>query len=375
MKTMELKIKVKTPLHIGDHDSRKWSAFSDYIAKDGKIQFVDARRLNNLLAGDDKLMDAYLQMIRRGQGRGSREQSLGAFLSAQNIPAEEVISTLSLQVSGIISGREIKPFIARNGKPFIPGSSLKGAIRSTMAYDYVQHHPESKRRILNDILKKNQKPDFRKFEQEIFGSSPHTDLLRFLHAGDSSDFDPDDRFVQTTWTYHIKKGVAEIPISKECLKPDAEAFFRIKKLALNSKVHEGGFRTRFEKLNGKEDLFHIVNAFALRFAEREIEELNGKPGLEKVVNFYQKLISEITAENGKKAFLMLGAGTGIFTKTILLIFSSTEIERIRESMKETKASRNFGWVKGKRSELFPVTRHVYMSGDKVTGILGWVEIY
>jgi len=67
------------------------------------------------------------------------------------------------------------------GRPFIPGSSIKGAIRTAvLASATAGMRPEH----LN-VLNGKGMPDASMMEKRLFGSDPNSDVFRFLHVGDA----------------------------------------------------------------------------------------------------------------------------------------------------------------------------------------------
>jgi len=67
------------------------------------------------------------------------------------------------------------------GRPYIPGSSIKGAIRTAVLATIADGmQPEQL-----EILSKKGKPDANVMEKKLFGNDPNSNIFRFLHVGDA----------------------------------------------------------------------------------------------------------------------------------------------------------------------------------------------
>jgi CRISPR/Cas system CSM-associated protein Csm5 (group 7 of RAMP superfamily) len=116
-----LKMKVLTPIHVGGTQEKHLVEGLDYI-KDGKsVYILDQQKLL------DKL-DMYI--LSEALLSGQKDNLLRALQSSKINPKE--VSSDVFQVDEDYGSSEIKAFIKEGmyGKPYVPGSSLKGALRS-----------------------------------------------------------------------------------------------------------------------------------------------------------------------------------------------------------------------------------------------------
>lgn len=210
-----------TPVHIGSVE-QNLTPF-EYIIKNGHVYHISEERLSQFLAKLN-LIDRFVVEVER---EGHRFRILD-FLQRQKIQVD--INQL-LDLSGgrharIIGNpstmQDYKPFIRDGmGKIYIPGTSIKGVIRTAILYcalkDFKEKDPAGfSKRIENkieqdieqDIRKKNKKEMFEWGNKEWFESfilehnnteeskqkkGPHTDWLRMLHVTDAypdSNFEP-----------------------------------------------------------------------------------------------------------------------------------------------------------------------------------------
>ncbi|MGQ9716760.1 MAG: type III-A CRISPR-associated RAMP protein Csm5, partial [Anaerolineae bacterium] len=101
-------------------------------------------------------------------------------------------------------------------RPYLPGTSLKGALRTALAWrawEALGLRPE--RQMLEP------KPRFaaRNYERRIFGDDPNHDLLRALHVGDSEPVGADRLIVINARVLH-RSGQMASPIALEAVAPD-----------------------------------------------------------------------------------------------------------------------------------------------------------
>ncbi|MCB0165230.1 MAG: type III-A CRISPR-associated RAMP protein Csm5 [Anaerolineae bacterium] len=98
---------------------------------------------------------------------------------------------------------------------YLPGSSLKGAIRTALAWHGWQE--KHKKPDLRD-LERNRKYAGRRIEQEIMGPDPNHDLLRALHVSDSAPAGKDRFLVLNVQV--ITAGGMQSPIELEAIQAD-----------------------------------------------------------------------------------------------------------------------------------------------------------
>lgn len=203
-------------------------------------------------------------------------------------------------------------------QPYIPGSSLKGALRTALAW--IAWEDLGIKISVNEI---GDRPKFaaQKLERRLFvqpdAPSQHTpnyDLLRALQVSDSTPV-PAERLMIINSTVINRRGFMGkgIPIELEALRPQTllEATLKID-LALFSEWA----RQRGLKLAGAEWLRQLPAVLQRRARERFEQELSwfNFPNIQRLVGNYQKLAS--TPLNGNQFLLQIGWGTGWDDKTL-----------------------------------------------------------
>lgn len=140
-------------MHIGGAQEKHWQKGLDYSIKDGKVYFIDQNTLIKRFS-----VDKYANALARGK---------------LNELLPDDLSTVSLRAAPFSGDtREIKQHVKNlgTGKPIIPGSSLKGAIRSVIFSYLVSRNPDL-RHNTNYI------------ENNVFGKIQQ-DFMRFVQVGD-----------------------------------------------------------------------------------------------------------------------------------------------------------------------------------------------
>ncbi|MGQ9546579.1 MAG: type III-A CRISPR-associated RAMP protein Csm5 [Dehalococcoidia bacterium] len=167
-------LKPITPLHIGSGDTLEPY---EYAVLDGNLYCFDPYELLPQLGPE--LQNRFLDLVATSPGELQRLLHEHAALvktsrlARFNIPlAAEAQQLYRQQLDNRRATLTIFPFIKTSGKPFIPGSSLKGAIRTALLYHRLKEHTPL--------------TDAKKLEQHVFGYRSVTDdPFKTLKIGDS----------------------------------------------------------------------------------------------------------------------------------------------------------------------------------------------
>jgi len=212
-------LKTVSPVHIGSVE-QKLTSF-EYLEKDGIVYHLSEDKLAQVLAGLN-LVEPY---VREVEIRGSNLRIMDFFRRhGVRINEKNLIELISGRCSRILGDasamRDFRPFIRDGmGRIYIPGTSIKGVIRTAILYCALRdlkekdaakfvEHVES--RIERDMMQRRDKKKMSEwlnkewFESFILqptdhaqdsnqGMGPHTDWLRMLHITDAypdSAFEP-----------------------------------------------------------------------------------------------------------------------------------------------------------------------------------------
>jgi len=165
---MKVKFKILTPIHIGSGDVI--NRF-DYVLFDNGIGIIDKAKFNERVKKDKKLFNEFLRSSENINDLVDflEEEVLDEEVKEIIEADEEILNKLEKNFS-----RGIESFIKDTflEKPIIPGSTIKGAIR-TAILNYVVFYNNNLKKINNSFL----------LEKEVFGDVKE-DVLKALFVED-----------------------------------------------------------------------------------------------------------------------------------------------------------------------------------------------
>lgn len=145
----EFKIQLTTLSPLAINNGEQLSPLSDYFIVAGRLHYVDANEFQQLLSTDDELMGKYEAKIKTTEIEGA-QNFLNKMLS------NEALKGIANGTSVAFSGTKtflLNTIIRSNGQPYIPGSSIKGAIKNAFLYYWLRELEGQKR--LNSFLLKH----------------------------------------------------------------------------------------------------------------------------------------------------------------------------------------------------------------------------
>lgn len=151
VKVYEVTLEALTPLHVGSGEEL---TPLDYIHLGDRLVVVDHDRLFAEL-DRRRLLNDYLRRLEGGDG----PLSLTKFLQEKRVRLEDVASAVrrySIKVGPAAAGarfeRRVKTVIrSQDGSVYIPGSSLKGALRTSLIYYVLQGDDGLRRNLLTKL--------------------------------------------------------------------------------------------------------------------------------------------------------------------------------------------------------------------------------
>jgi len=197
----KMKFFVRSPIHIGSVDQRI-TPFEYFLIEQYVYQISDEKLGIFLLKKN--LIEPFVHAL---QKEGQKFRLLNFFKGKWINIRENDLSDLSKSKTKLIGDatrlKDYRPFIKDGfGKPYIPGTSIKGVIRTAVLYNallnYKVNNPDEFQNNIIERIKKTPPKEFRRKKpftwlQEKFlenfhlsgkGNSPNTDWLRMLHASD-----------------------------------------------------------------------------------------------------------------------------------------------------------------------------------------------
>jgi len=160
-KKYHIELEVLTPLHVGAGQEKDWMKGSDYVKDAGKIYVLNQREVAKKLS-----VEELTGFLVNKDDRGLKKKLAGALPEVSDMVFDAPAN----------SDNDIKVFIKNglNHKPFVPGSSVKGALRSILLDYFITDK--------NNIDRRD-----KRFEEKFLGSANKGDeFMRFIKISDGS---------------------------------------------------------------------------------------------------------------------------------------------------------------------------------------------
>ena len=383
-----------TPVHIGTGETLN---FMDGCYANGRWYHIDLDKVLahpstdlNALTSEMAQRDFRWERYLRQHGSDLSELSAYSFLcpqSPEEVEIREAIKTV-------------------HNQPYIPGSTLKGAIRTRLLWDIVNNEDEEHYEQSLDYLKalsnkgprgnqeKNQPA--RRIENFAFGKDPNHDLLRALQISDTKSLESDVLEIGMVWTVTLNQGnqlEEKINRGRE-YRNFVQQLRSGQHLTFTLKIDELLFRERekarldfnelqIDAVQNIADVCHWVTADLIE-RERNFFNVHNLP---EIADVYDRLI-HCNDNLPKGAFLLqIGWGTGYHTSTITPLFlpdenSDEELDEgnpmDKESFTNLRKRFKLGESRSQRGHYderkFPKTRRILYRGQNPIAPLGWVKI-
>jgi len=255
---------------------------------------------------------------------------------------------------------------------YLPGSSLKGALRTVLAWaTYVVQKREPDLARLGRSRSWAAQP----LEQEVFGRDPNHDWLRALHVEDSRPLTTEGNLALRTIRVYPTATDDSPGLNVDAEVVEKGAVFQ-SAITVDEYSLEGWVANRLGwrgKRRWIERLPRLAKAYARQRLSVEAAYLNKHGGPVATRRFYDALINEIWSTLGEnEMILQLGWGAGWESKTLgsgLLRQDNRAFERLLRTYRMTKERDR------RPDDPFPKSRHLVLNGrGQPAEPLGWVKI-
>lgn len=365
--TKKFKITVLTPVHIGS-GFRKMKGIDFYFdERTAQVILVDLDEIGVALADKPQALNELANL--------DEHHSIGDLIRDHHL---ELKNSRKYAIASGPIGKDFLEFIRTGmGAPFIPGSSLKGSLR-TMILSIILNgkSPDERRKLLYSIpTGGNHKYADKELLKKIFGINPNYDLMRTLTVSDSQFQDADLMLIESRVLSQDYRGWHWKPNNDnpmkvwcEVLRPgcQAEITFSLDNFLLNDPkaVNELNFPNRIAA--DFDRLMTDVNQYSLRMLEAELNYFekrhNEKSELDYVLKALDTVKRHITA-SPKSMVIRLGWGSGWQSMTGDYINDASLMQQIRQ-----------GFRLGRPGMPFPKSRKIGFENGKPTFPFGWIKL-
>lgn len=401
MKKTKIKLELLSPVHIGTGEKLRRGI--DFWVHRDTCYFIDVKKLTAELR-DKGCGDEYVTAIRE------RGLNTMGFLREHQIALQKVVKEYHSMAKFHLRGKTIYPFKRDPlGEPYIPGSAIKGAIRTAVLWKMVREDKsdrfvtqgyevlrkklpppgahltrEEKERIKSEIGSFLNPEFLQDYAPEGGERDAHTDILRALGVSDTLPVAPpnsleikpvkmislgDEGNGRGWHPSHLKvKGKVirdwktgkpvDIDIYAECMVPtkqrpiEMEVKVKIDEMILDDLQPQSQSKVPpwCRSLEGIMDVCQEFTDFCIK--QEEMGFYQELKGVDKMEGFYKK----------ERPNLRIGWGSGLAETTILSLLPPDIRQRVQ------------GIFNGASGPKFPKTRRVIVEGKEPSLPLGWMRL-
>lgn len=359
------KITTLTPVHVGSGTT--YNRNIDFVQEEGRIGIVDANKVAALIGSDKTAIDQWVNAIDKGtplldflrNGRGLRNVKLDdiseriCLLQDTNHQAQNLKEQYRTSIEGVC----------------IPGSSLKGAIK-TAVWNDMANDGFLERLSVNDLKNRKGHWDDGTVDTKLFGGSANEQSTRFLKIGDAHFGDVltevyemkiiNKRFEK--WKFKEGTNLTEVIPSE--LERSFE--FKIDELLLSRNIEKDAERKiwtnhKIEYLQGGiQGLATLINQFTLGLLNWELdvleeEKLDTNEAGEALLDEYDRIYKIADKCNSNEFVVRVGGHSGwVFTtggwvRNESLSMTDDELKSMRKIIQRNKEYDMALWPKTRKT--------------------------
>lgn len=302
-----------TPVHIGSGNLLQNN--TDFVVErddeDSYIHIIDDKKIFDLIGKEN--LNAWLLSIENKQDTFKFVRRYSPDVSYNDI-SKHPITCFANNVNQNATLKETM----RNGagKPYIPGSSIKGAIRTAVLSSLADSMEIDK---LESEVFRGYNLSAKPIESFLFGNDPNSDIFRFLRVGDAhfhEDIAVATRMINLNITQRDDLHDGTKAQLVEAIGTSEESTIN---MYLSLEYYEQVKRvyrqlgTMPPEMQSLSDLFMMINAHTEKLVNQEIDFWRDidKTGAEIYIEEMQNILDEINAcKKGASCILRIGYGSG-----------------------------------------------------------------
>jgi len=324
----KIKIEALTAVHIGSGENLQYG--TDFVVgktnDDNVVSIIDPRKVLDLIGVDN--VQQWVSAIERKE---STSQVVRRY--APNARLEDYSKRIIMEWSAAKETDTLKEQIHDGqGRPYIPGSSIKGAIRTAILASLSGNIKDAEAKI--DKTKRDRygnpipngrgqiqyKADAKQVEAELFGNDPNKDVFRFLQVGDAYFGELKEvavRMVNINERERHSFWDTSKPQLIEAISPDDKTEFQLRLNIDGYNFSQKAVKELPMCMSSIPELFKTINAHSVKLLKEELDYWEERKSLDDSdkVSLYMEKINDILAiaQNcviGKECVLRVGHGSG-----------------------------------------------------------------
>lgn len=368
-----------TPVAVTDGGTL--SALSDFFVRDGRVHYIDQQAVEAALVEQPHLVEAYTQGILSAIDNNRSTFRVADFLD--RMVTDRSYSWLDVPAYGMNANQRVQIMsMVKNGgrEPFIPGTTLKGALKGVLLHHWLTKDKDGKRQM-KSIVHALERVDYNQYQQakevtkqiqtaidRLFGNirtnKGKAMDFQYFQVEDTQLCSPKQMAVYHTHRLHLLgKTNSTIPQCKECLIPQTSTPFG---LTIRPQFQQSALKF-LNQADGGQQLLQQLNTAAYNYCMLELDELEkgvDTPAHEALMQYYETLADTIEHAPKDTAYLRLGSGKTYFNHAVGWAIYEQSIPLFKRLVRLLKL--------GKRDQdLFPITRSVVTTTNEP---LGWVQL-
>ncbi len=321
----KIQIETITPVHIGSGQKLYENLDYLYDEKAQKIYIIDPQKVYHYIGENN--IDRWVDAIEDSTNIVNLIKGISGSISPKEIASREI------PVVGKLYQKEIKSNIRNGmGKPYIPGSSLKGALRTLIVRKSIAGKDTHVLKKLDECFESD-KPKDAPLLDYLFNKTQNN-LMKFLRIYDAHFENTQIYSVQiankhgSEWKYQIK-GRPNVMQPIECISPKQSYLVDLqtpneitayKYLKNNELLLKGNYPDNvnvFSKIENTETFLQIMHDQTIKICKKDYEQLdkNRDSTIEKYLDKLNDLIHKMNNKKPNEFYIRVGFGLGYIGMT------------------------------------------------------------
>jgi len=381
LNVFDIKLTTISPVSIGNNQGDTLSPYTDFVVRGDTLHLLDHKKINKALEKEPQLIDEYVNGIREKIDNNRSRFDLLSFVQKRLKLNLEDITKQKIPAYGLEGNKiEVKPILKNAGKPYISGSTLKGAVKAAILYDWLLESTEGKKKIeefcnnvlyINNLTQIDLKKELDNIINLIFGrvESKEPNNFYYIRITDTGCIDSHNVEIHNTMRIHLLNGQWGIPQCKETIKANEVVGFR---LSIEPKINHSYLNYLNNSTPNK--LFKIINRFSQDNIDLDwdIFDNYGEAIFEsretvynQIYTFFENISNLIEkAKEGREAYLRIGSGKTFMYNSVGLAIYKTDKNAFDKFIQLLRFKRA-------KQSIFPVTRLLSLKDSQQ---LGWIKI-